>query len=152
MESTAFKMLKIPLSPSVAAMGGTGAYFSRDALSFVQNPVAGLDFTGKIITFSHNSWLFDTRLNSIAYRNSTKSSSFGIAYRYLDYGKFERRDEVGTEILGEFHPLDLSAVINYAFRLNPNHSIGVNLVGLYERIDTASSLGISMDIGYLYKP
>jgi hypothetical protein len=146
-----FQMLKIPLSPGVAAMGGTGAYFTGDALSFVHNPVAGLEFMGKIITFSHNSWLFDTRLNSIAYRSSNKLSSFGIAYRVLDYGKFDRRDEIGTEILGEFHPLDLSAIINYAFRISPNHLIGVNMAGLYEKIDTSSAMGISLDVGYLYK-
>jgi hypothetical protein len=146
-----FQMLKIPLSPGVSAMGGTGAYYSSDALNFVQNPVAGLDFIGKTITFSHNSWLFDTRLNSLAYRTSNRISSFGIAYRVLDYGKFERRDEVGTEVLGEFHPLDLSVIANYARRINPNHSIGINMVGLYEKIDTNSSMGVAFDVGYLYK-
>ena len=146
-----FQMLKINASSSIMALGGTGAYYTNDGLNFLSNPVAGIDFHGKILSFSHNYWLFDTKLSSLGYRNSNGKSSFGVSYRALDYGKFERRDEVGNEIQGEYHPLDLGIVLNYARRINPDHYIGINMTGLYEKIDTASSIGLAFDLGYLYK-
>lgn len=144
-----FQMLKIISGTSIAAQGGTGAFFSSDAFSFIENPCAGLMNKNTVLSMTQNYWIFDTTINSIAYLKSQGKYSFGIAYRYLDYGKIDSYDDMGTNI-GEFHPIDLNFIIGSGYRLTPDHYFGINLYGLYEKIDTASSTGLSVDLGYTY--
>lgn len=144
-----FQMLRIVSGADIAALGGTGALFSHNAFAFLQNPAANLITRNQVISMTQNYWLFDTTLNTMAYTNSSGKTAVSFGYRYLNYGKIDSRDETGT-IIGEFHPMDLSLSANFAYRLNPDHYIGVNLHGLYEKIDTSSSLGASLDIGYIY--
>jgi len=146
-----FQMLRINSSVGVAAQAGTGAFSADDAHKFLHHPTAGLFSRGRIISISKNIWIFDTSVNCLSYLFSNGKRSFGFSYRFLDYGKIERRDEVGNDILGEFHPLDISIAVNFAYRLNPDHQIGMNFTGIYEKIDTSSSTGVALDLGYLYK-
>jgi len=144
-----FQMLRIASGADLAAQGGSGAFYSRSAFGFLQNAAANLITRNHVISMTQNYWIFDTKLNSLAYTNGSGKSSFSIAYRYLDYGKIENRDESGT-IFGEFHPLDLSLSVNFAYRITPDHYTGITLNGIYEKIDTSSSLGLSLDLGYVY--
>ena len=144
-----FQMLRIVSGADIAALGGTGALFSRNAFGFLQNPAANLITRNQVISMTQNYWIFDTTLNSLAYTNSTGKTSVSFGYRYLNYGEIDSRDETGT-IIGEFHPMDISLSVNFAYRINPDHYIGMNLNGIYEKIDTASSLGAAFDLGYIY--
>ncbi|MCD4817893.1 MAG: PorV/PorQ family protein [Candidatus Cloacimonetes bacterium] len=146
-----FQMLNITSSVGIAAQSGVGAFSSDDAHRFLQHPTAGLFGNGRVISISKNFWIFDTPVNNVSYLFSNGKRSFGFSYKFLDYGKIDRRDEVGTDIIGEFHPLDISVAVNFAYRLNPNHQLGFNFIGVYEKIDTHSSTGIALDLGYLYK-
>lgn len=147
-----FQMLKISSGADAAALAGTNAINSSDAFSFLQIPTAGLLNPQKNISVTQNYWIFDTTLNSAAYQNSTGKTSFSCAYRFLDYGKLENRDETGGEPNGEFHPMDLVLSANFGYRFTPNHYTGININGLYEKIDSASSLGYTFDFGYSYLP
>jgi len=144
-----FQMLKISAGAALSAQGGTGAFFSNDAYGFIQNPAAGLLKRKRVISLSQNYWIFDTVINSGAYAYSNRKRSFGFGYRYLDYGKLEDRDDTGT-LLGEFHPMDLVLSTNFGYRLTPDHYAGVNVNLLYEKIDTSSSYGFTIDLGYTY--
>ena len=144
-----FQMLKILSSASAAAKAGNDPFSSPDAFSFLQNPTAGLINRTQAVSITQNYWLFDTKMSSVAYYNSHGKTSFGIAFRQLDYGKFPDIDEQG-DLIGEFHPIDLNMITNLAFRINPNHYAGVNFHGLYEKIKTASSFAFSFDLGYTY--
>lgn len=143
------QMLKIISGANQAGQGGGGAFSSHDGFAFLLNPAAGLVNSSHVISMTQNYWIFSTRLNSMAYNNSKGKTSLGLSYRYLDYGKILSRDDTG-EIIGEFHPLDLSFSFNFAYRLTPDHYAGININGLYEKIDTSSSLGVSFDLGYAY--
>jgi len=144
-----FQMLRIVTGADLAAQGGTGSLYSRSAFGFLQNAAANLITRNQVISMTQNYWIFDTKLNSMAYSNGSGKTSFSAAYRYLDYGKIDNRDETGT-IIGEFHPLDLSLSVNFAYRINPDHYVGITANGIYEKIDTSSSLGASFDLGYIY--
>jgi len=144
-----FQMLRIASGADLAAQGGSGTFYSRSAFGFLQNAAANLITRNHVISMTQNYWIFDTKLNSMAYSNSSGKSSFSVAYRYLDYGKIENRDETGT-IIGEFHPLDLSLSTSFAYRITPDHYVGININGIYEKIDTSSSIGFSFDLGYVY--
>lgn len=144
-----WKMLTIPLSPSISAMAGTGASISGEAGAFIEHPAAGLVGKVNALSASQSLWIFDTQLNSIALNTSTGNSSFGFALRALDYGKMDARDITG-EIIGEFHPLDLNLIGNFAYRLTPNYYAGINLMLLYQKIQTKSSTGVAFDLGLTY--
>lgn len=144
-----FQMLKIVSGASMAAQGGAGAFSSTDAFPFLQNPAAGLINRTHVISMTQNYWLFDTTLNCLAYTNFLGKTAFGLSYRYLDYGKIDSYDDTGENI-GEFHPIDLTFSTNFAYRITPDHFVGLNINALYEKIDTSSSFGFSFDVGYVY--
>ena len=145
-----WQMLKMVTGPTASAQAGTGV-FSNDYDAFMVwiNPASSSLIKRKILTVGYNYWLMDTSVSSVAYISSKGKLGTGVLFKYLDYGKLDRRDEVGDDI-GEFHPIDLLMNSNFSYRINPNHYLGVNISLLYERIDTASSYGISGDLGYLY--
>jgi hypothetical protein len=144
-----FQLLKIASGPEGAAQAGTGAFSSGEAYAFMINPTAGLFAEQKVISIAQNYWIFDTKLNSAGYINTNGKTSFGVAYRYLDYGMLENRTNTGEHI-GEFHPMDLIFSLNFGYRITPNQYAGINANALYEKIDTASSFGYTFDLGYTY--
>ncbi len=144
-----FQMLRINPSAVYSAQAGTGAFFSVDGFAFVANPAINALHRTRVASMTQNYWLFDTVNNNFAYRYSTGKYGFGLGYNYLDYGKITRRDEVGLAI-GEFRPMDLRVISNFAYRINPYHYAGVNVYGLYEKIDSASSVGLAFDLGYVF--
>jgi len=144
-----FQLLKIASGAEGAAQAGTGAFSSGEAYAFMLNPTAGLFAKQRVISIAQNYWIFDTKLNSAGYINTNGKTSFGVAYRYLDYGKLENRTDTG-ELIGEFHPMDLVFSLNFGYRITPNQYAGINVNALYEKIDTASSYGYTFDLGYTY--
>ena len=147
--SYGFQFLKILSGAETAAQAGNGEFVAGDAFSFLENPAAGLGNRGHILSVTQNYWIFGTKLSSIAYYNSKGKSAFGLSFRQLDYGKIDERDEQQA-LIGEFHPIDLALVFNYAYRIAPSHYAGININALYEKIDTASGTGISADFGYVF--
>jgi len=144
-----FQLLKIASGPEGAALAGTGAFSSGEAYAFILNPTAGLFSKQRTISIAQNYWIFDTKLNSAGYINTNGKTSFGVAYRNLDYGKLENRTETG-ELIGEFHPMDIVLSLNFGYRITPIQYAGLNVNALYEKIDTASSYGYTFDLGYTY--
>ncbi|MDP8221589.1 MAG: PorV/PorQ family protein [Candidatus Stygibacter frigidus] len=147
--SKGFQMLRILNYPVTAGQGGNGAMNSNSGFSFLDNAAAPLMQNGKVVSFCQNLWLFDTKMSNIGYRNSKGKSSFGYSMRYLDYGEIPRYTNTGENI-GSYQPMDLAVTFNYGYRIAASHYIGVNLSGLYEKIDTSSSTGLSGDVGYIY--
>ena len=144
-----FQTLKISSGADHAAQGGCGAFHTNDAFGFLSNPAAALFNKSKVVTISQNYWIFDTTINCGAFSNSNGKSSFAFAYRYLDYGKLENRDDTGV-VIGKFHPMDMIISLNIGHRITPDHYAGINVNALYEKIDTASSFGYTFDLGYTY--
>ena len=147
------KMLQIPVGAATSSQGRVGAFsHNTDAFTFLESPTSSLLNRKTQISSAYSLWIFETNLTSLSYVKHKGKSAFGLAFRMLDYGKINRRDEVGNEILGEFHPLDLTFTTNFAYRLSVNHYLAMNGTILYEKIDNASSYGFAGDIGYTYLP
>lgn len=144
-----FQILEITTSPAMSGMADTGALFSNDALSFTSNPAAGLFNSSKIITISQNFWLGDTDLISGALSQNKRKYHWGYAFRHLNYGTLDSRDETGA-IIGEFSPIDFIGTVNYAYRFGATHYFGINTSILYQKISTASSYGFAADLGYVW--
>ncbi|MBI9030534.1 PorV/PorQ family protein [bacterium] len=144
-----FQVLNISSSPAMSGMGDTGAFSTDDALNFMSNPAAGLFNKSRIITVSQNFWIADTDLIAGGYSINKRKYHWGYAFKHLNYGTLDQRDEAG-QLIGEYSPLDFVGTINYAYRFGATHFIGINANLLYEKIHTASSVGLSTDLGYVW--
>jgi len=145
-----FVFLKIPAATTLSAMANTGEMHQNSALGILHHPAA-FDWTrGKYIASSHTSWLADTALYNIAYRNVMFDKSWGLALKYVDHGEYEKRTDNGT-LIGFYYPLDLNFAVNYAQKISPDIHVGVNLNWIYEKIDSSSAMGFSADLGAVYR-
>lgn len=148
-----FQMLKIPAATSVAAMGGAGAFFAPDAFAYSAHPAvtsAPFGSTGSVVSAVYHQWIMDTSITGLGWRGCTGRFGYGAGLRYLDYGKIDTRDDQGL-IIGEYHPMDVDLSGNISARILPDHYMGLTTHILYEKINTASSYGMSFDLGYLWK-
>jgi hypothetical protein len=143
------QILKVIVGADEAAMGGTGAFYANHAARFISNPAAGNIDKIQALSFNQNYWIFDTTINSLSYLKSNGRSSLGIGYRYLDYGALQGATDDG-QLTGEFYPMDLVVSVGASYRVLPNHFLGANLNGLYQKIDIESALGGTVDLGYRY--
>jgi hypothetical protein len=146
-----FKFLQIPVNPVASGLGGTGIYASNYSGAFTLNPAANLMDERFSLSLQHCIWLVDTSCSQIVYSNGNRNKHFGLVTRILDYGQLEKRDDTGA-LIGNYNPLDANIMVNFAYRVMPDHMLGVNAGLLYEKIDTASSYGLSSDFGYLFLP
>ena len=144
-----FQMLRITTGADLAAQGGNGALSSTSGFGFMQNAAAGLINQNHTLAVTQNYWIFDTSITNLAYSNYLGKSAIGVAFRYLDYGEITSTDDVG-DVIGNFHPADITLTFNYARRITPTHYLGFNVNGLYQKIDSSSSVGLSFDLGYVY--
>jgi len=145
-----FQFLKIPAATSLAAMANTGEMNQYSPLTILQHPAAFDWKRGKYVAASQTSWLVDTNLYNIAYRNVMFDRSWGLALKYVDHGQFEKRTDNGT-LIGYYYPMDLNFAINYAHKLTPDIHAGINLNYIYEKIDTSSAMGFTTDLGLVYR-
>ena len=144
-----YQFLKFPISPAQAGMANTGDVISKSPLTIFHHPAAFSWQRGAMVAASQTSWLIDTNIYNIAWRNVTLQNSVGFGINYVDHGKISRITNNGIEI-GFYAPINLRATGNYSVRINPNINIGISANVLYEKIDTSSSLGLSSDIGFVF--
>ncbi|MBP7309688.1 MAG: hypothetical protein KA984_00165 [Candidatus Cloacimonetes bacterium] len=146
-----YKFLNVPPGPISIALGGGGIHSEANPFAYLEHPAAACEANQRILGVSMSPWLADTQANTIAYSYARRSSHFGIAIRNLDYGDVENRDDTGF-LIGYYNPVDLSVVANYAYRIGPSTYVGMNLGTLYQKLDTATSLGLYADFGFSIIP
>ena len=144
-----FQFLKIPVSPELSAMANTGEILHSSPLNIKHHPAAFAWNRGASVAFSQTSWLVDTHLYNLAWRNIAFNKAFGLALTYMDHGKFDKRTENGT-LIGHYYPLDINVAANYAMKVSPDMHAGINVHLIYEKIDSSSALAFSSDLGFVY--
>lgn len=146
-----YQFLNIPVNPVGLALAGRGIHSQANQASWIWQPASSAAERGRSVGASHHIWISDTAYSSLAYSNSNRKSHLGLALINLSYGKIDKRDETGL-LIGEYSPADLAVKGNYSLRLYPSIYLGMNLGVLYQKIDTASSLGIFTDLGSTWLP
>jgi hypothetical protein len=146
-----FQFLQIPISPNATALAGNGIYANAYPGAFILNPAANLIDERFSLSVQHNLWLVDTSCSQIVYSHGNRDRHFGLAGRIMDYGEIDTYDDTAT-LIGTYHPLDANLMVNFAYRILPDHMVGLNAGLVYEKLDTASSYGISADLGYMFLP
>jgi len=141
-----YKFLNVPYGPVSIAMAGRGVHSAANPYGYILQPAAACENDMRIIGISHSPWLVDTSANCISYSYARRTNHFGIAMRNLDYGDIENRDDTGY-LIGYYNPLDVDIMANYAYRMNPSLYFGMNMGVLYQKLNTATSLGLHADFG-----
>ena len=144
-----YQFLKLPVSPELAGQANTGELQQSSPLNLLQHPAA-LDWQrGRSVAFAHTSWMVDTSMYNLGWRNVLFNQSFGLGVTYFDYGKLDKRTENGT-LIGEYYPMDARIAGNYVRQISPSIYAGANLNFIYQKIDTSSSTALSTDLGIVY--
>ena len=146
-----YQFLNVPVSPVSLALAGRGIHYESNHTSWLWQPASAVVERDKSISASHSIWIGDTAYSTLVYSNSTRSSHFGLGITNLSYGEIEKRDETGL-LIGHYNPSDTNIRGNYALRLTPTLYLGANLGVIYEKLDTASSLALSSDLGTTWLP
>ncbi|HCX59070.1 MAG: PorV/PorQ family protein [Candidatus Cloacimonadales bacterium] len=141
-----YKFLNIPINPVSNALAGKGLNNPSNMTAWMWQPASSAMHSYRSASASHSNWIGDTAYTALVYSYARRSSHIGLALRNLTYGEIEKRDDIGS-LLGYYNPTDIAASGNYALRITPNLYAGANLSIAYQKLDTASSLAISTDIG-----
>lgn len=146
-----YQFLDIASNPVALALAGRGVHSEYALASYLSQPASSAPEARRSLGIGHTAWLDDTTFNSVYYSYSNRRSHFGLAFRNLDYGRLENRDESG-ELIGYYSPLDLDLTGNYALRINPALYAGVNAGLAYEKLNSDSSVGLHGDLGLTWLP
>ncbi len=146
-----YQFLDISTNPISLSLAGRGISSSSQLSSFLRQPASSTIEAHRSIGASHIIWLADTSCDNLYYSWSNHKSHFGLAFRSLNYGELEIRDDNGM-LIGHYSPLDIDLLGNYAMRLAPSLYAGVNVGIAYEKLDTDSSLGLHSDLGVAWLP
>jgi len=141
-----FKFLNIPATPVSSSLAGRGTHSPGNIGSWILQPASSAMYSHKAASASHSSWLGDTSYTSLVFSHAKRSSHIGLALRNLSYGEIDKRDETGL-LLGYYSPTDIGVSGNYGWRVTPSIYLGANLNLAYQKLDTASSLALSTDLG-----
>ncbi|MBW6514522.1 MAG: PorV/PorQ family protein [Candidatus Syntrophosphaera sp.] len=146
-----YQFLDISTNPVALALAGRGIHAGTELASFVRQPASSALESHRSLGVSHSLWLADTKYNNLYYSYSDRRSHLGLALRQLDYGELEIRDDNGY-LIGQYSPLNMDLMGNYALRLTPAVYAGLNAGVAYEKLNTDSSLGLHGDLGLTWLP
>lgn len=147
-----FKFLNIPTSPVSTALASRGIHSEHNSFGWLLQPAAiGSSSSVKSFNFTHQFWLGESAYNSFGYVSANRKAHTALAVRNLNYGKIESRDESG-QLIGHYEPVDMAVTANHSRRLGTGLYLGANLSVAYEKLDTASALALSTDLGISYLP
>jgi len=145
-----YDFLRLDSSPRASALGGAYIADNLDPNIIFYNPAGITNIENIPISFSFLKYLSDINFVSLASTfNLDGIGKFGSALQYVNYGKFEERDDAGNEI-GTFTPSDLALTLSYGNRYNENFTYGASIKLIYSNIASFSSFGIAGDIGVQY--
>lgn len=146
-----FKLLELPSSARVAAMGGSNVAMHDDDLNFsAVNPALLSQGTHNKLAFNYSNYFLDVNFASVFYgRNFGDKNYTAYSAQYLDYGKFLGTSET-NELTGRFTAKDIVLSASYARLLHPRWTIGITfkpVMSFYERYQT---YGFAFDAGVSY--
>ncbi|RLC49044.1 MAG: hypothetical protein DRH57_00905 [Candidatus Cloacimonadota bacterium] len=145
-----FQLLKVDIGADNVSKGSAVSAQAGDASIMWYNPAATNFSDRSNVHFTHNEWIFDTRIEHISLMVNKGKYSLGGGITYLNYGKIDRRNSQGN-LIGEFNPTDIIGNINFSLRTLPNLYCGVNVKGLFEKIHIETSYGMAVDLGIIYR-
>ncbi|GEM_PF-1493003 len=147
--------LRINPTARSSALGNAYAGLSDDLESLVMNPGGLYQLKDPQLSLLHMIYMEGINLEYAAFGMPLPNNSGVVAFRieYLTSGDVPRTLEInnGTDytLSGSFNVSELLAGVSYSTSVN-GLGIGINANLLMETLDTASSTGLSFDVGVHY--
>lgn len=145
--SQTYEFLRVDMSPTAAALGGSFVANNDDADVIFHNPAGISQLEATPVSFSYLSHLMDINFASVsASREFSGIGRLGAAIKYANYGTFTEADEYGNKG-GEYGAGELALLVGYASELDDNIYYGINLKYIHSSLHDYSSSAIATDIG-----
>ncbi|MBI4553875.1 MAG: PorV/PorQ family protein [Candidatus Latescibacteria bacterium] len=148
--TAAFAFVKITPGARQAGMGGACSAIGRDVNALSWNPAGLARLDTAQATVAYTNLFQDVQLGFVGYaRPAGKMQVVGLAVQSLSYGTFRETtldDPTGGQH-GTFGAADWAMTLSYSRRVGEHLSVGVNLTGLYERIQSYSAGAFAVDAG-----
>lgn len=147
-----FGYLDLPYSSRLGALGGSQVSHSDGELaSAMCNPALLTAQTDKVLSLSYAYYGLATNFASVAYGHNWGYNYFAAGVHYLDYGRFDYRDEWGMGEGATFSARDILIDVIYARQLHSNWRVGVSLKPMMSFYETYSSFALGADVGIHYQ-
>ncbi len=147
-----YDFLNLPGSARIGAIGGNNISIkdSTDLNTAFQNPALLHQQMDKALAFNYTPYLADINYGYVAFgKYFEKIGTFSLGVQYINYGQFDRTDEVGN-IQGTFSGAEYAVGITYARQLSPRLSMGMTLKPVFSQLESYNSFGFATDFGISY--
>lgn len=148
-----YTFLNLVTSPRQAALGGkTITIFDSDVNQAHFNPATINPEMDNHLAINYGSYFGEVTYGtaSYAYTYDQHVQTFHAGVNYVNYGKFDGRDENGLAT-SEFKGSEIALSVGYAYQI-PNSAIrvGANAKLISSSLEAYNSLGGAVDLGALY--
>lgn len=149
--SSAYSFLRIPDSAQAFALGGTNISSIGSDLSMVgQNPALLGQETEAQIGLNYMHYMGSSNFAGGRYGMGTGNrGAWSVGFRFLDYGKMESYDEMGTA-MGTIHPLDFSLDGVYSYDFTDRLRGGIAIKFIYSHYERYEAVALASDLGINY--
>lgn len=148
-----YRFLNLVSSPRQAALGGKViTFYDYDVNQPLFNPATINDEMDGRLAINYANHLGDVSYGSAsyAYTHDRHIQTFHGGITYVNYGKFDGRDEVGNAT-GEFTGNEIALSFGYAYNIPwTNWHIGANAKLISSTLESYQSFGIATDLGAIY--
>ncbi|MBS1939858.1 MAG: type IX secretion system protein PorQ [Bacteroidetes bacterium] len=150
--STVFRVLDIPSSARVSALGGSPvAVYDNDINLGLFNPALLNESMAKQVALSYLPYVDGINIGYAAYAHHLDSSKITLSgsVQYVNYGTFTRRDETGMD-QGTFSAGEYVVQVGAGRALDSVFSVGANLKFITSNIESYTATGWALDVGGVY--
>ena len=150
--STVFRVLDIPSSARVSALGGSPvAVYDNDINLGLFNPALLNESMAKQVALSYLPYVDGINIGYAAYAHHLDSSKITLSgsVQYVNYGSFTRRDETGLD-QGTFSAGEYVVQVGAGRAIDSVFSIGANLKFITSNIESYTATGWALDVGGVY--
>ncbi len=147
-----FDFLSLPSSSRLTALGGHVIGVMDDDINLaMSNPAALNSKTHNSISFNHNFHFADISNGHVSYGRTLEKYGIHtqIGLSYISYGEFTQSDIYGND-LGTFSGRENAITLGAAKQINEKIVVGLNLKGIFGKLETYSSNGFAVDLGVNY--
>jgi long-subunit fatty acid transport protein len=153
---TSAQILKVNLDARSAALGDAYVGIADNTGSLYWNPAGIMQLRQKELGFSYVDLFSELKLMSAAYVHPLQDRrAFGISYAMLDSGEITRTLASNRGLYlgddGTFKAQSSIIGVSFASQYAASSYAGITIKHVSESIDTASSSGLTFDVGLLYK-
>jgi hypothetical protein len=149
-----YQFLSNSSSPRQAALGGKViTNYDYDVNQPLFNPATINDEMSGRLGLTYVNYLADISYGSAAYAYTYDRhvQTFHAGISYINYGKFDGRDEQGNQT-GDFSGSEIALSLGYAYNVPyTDLYLGANAKLISSTLETYNSFGVATDLGAIYK-